>query len=141
MCFVLLILGVDQNFQEVAEYLHAFLDLPLDQIEDTLGEILVELQPLGVKVAVNGTFQVKVGFIEVLIIKPQLCDLKQRVASINLPSCVVVLDDLLKVEDGFILNLLKLFGHFLIDQLVVHEGVIQILPRKYLADVEVCLDL
>jgi hypothetical protein len=53
----------------------------------------------------------------------------------------VVLDDLLKVKDGFILNLLKLFGHFRIDHLVVQMSVIQILPREYLADVEVCLDL
>jgi hypothetical protein len=55
LSFVLLILGVDEDFQEVAEYLDALLDLPLDQIEDALGEILVELQPLRVEVAVNGT--------------------------------------------------------------------------------------
>jgi len=76
LSFVLLILGVDEDFQEVAEYLDALLDLPLDQIEDALGEILVELQPLRVEVAVNGTLQVKVRLIEVLIIKPQLCYLK-----------------------------------------------------------------
>ena len=30
LSFVLLILGVDEDFQEVTEYLHALLDLPLD---------------------------------------------------------------------------------------------------------------
>ena len=29
----------------------------------------------------------------------------------------------------------------MIEQLLVHAGVIQILPREYLTDVEVCLDL
>ena len=53
----------------------------------------------------------------------------------------MVLDNLLKVKDGLILNLLKLLGHFLVGHLVVQMGVIQILPREYLADVEVCLDL
>ena len=53
----------------------------------------------------------------------------------------MVLDYLLKVKDGFILNFLELFGHFLIDHLVIQMRVIQILPRKDLADVEVCLDL
>ena len=76
LSFVLLILGVDEDFQEVAEYLNTLLDLPLDQIEDALGEILVELQPLRIEVAVHGTLQVEVRLIEVLDIESKLCDLK-----------------------------------------------------------------
>jgi hypothetical protein len=64
---LLLFFAVDEDFEEVAQDLDTLLDLPLDQVEDTLGEVLVKLQSFRVKVAVHCPLKVEVGFIEVLV--------------------------------------------------------------------------
>lgn len=84
-------------------YLYRHSYLADEYLQNSLSEISVKLQPLRVEIAVDGSPQVEVRFIEVLLLESQLGNLEQRVARVDL--VLVVLDHLLEVQDRITLSL------------------------------------
>ena len=68
----------------------------------------------------------------------QLGNLKQGISSIDLTIRLMIFDDLLKVKDRLVLYFLLLLGS---TQILLGEFIIQVLARKYLSYIEMCLDL
>lgn len=107
---ILLVLSIDQYLQKVAKYLNALFDLALDQIQHALRKIFVELEPFRAKVRIDGTFQVEVSLIKVLIMQAKAGNLKKSITRIDLTTIGrVILHYLLKVKNGLVLYFLANF--------------------------------
>jgi hypothetical protein len=94
---VLLFLGVHEDLQEIIEDLDTFLDFSLDEVQDSLSEILVELETLGVEVAINCSLEVEVSFVEVFVVESELGYLEKSISSIDLSVRIMIFDDLFKM--------------------------------------------